>query len=77
MGNAIPQGGEWDYVHWSSSGGHPGNNYAAVLRWVSPFDGAIRITGELQRDAAAGNGVRGIIATNRQGVVKDVLVAPK
>jgi hypothetical protein len=68
---------QWSYVHWSSSGGHPGNNHAAMLRWVSPFDGAIRITGVLDRDSPNGNGVRGIIATNRQGIVKDVLVGPK
>ena len=68
---------KWSYVHWSNSGGHPGREHAAVLRWVSPFDGVIRITGELDRDSPQGNGVRGIIATNRQGVVKDVLVPVK
>jgi hypothetical protein len=68
---------QWSYVHWSSSGGHPSGTHAAMLRWVSPFDGFIRITGVLERDSANGNGVRGIIATNRQGVVKDVLVPAK
>lgn len=67
----------WSYVHWNSGGGHPGREHAAVLRWVSPFDGFIRITGVLDRDNPNGNGVRGIIATNRQGVVKDVLVPAK
>lgn len=68
---------KWSYVHWSSSGGHPAKEHAAVLRWVSPFDGTIRITGELDRDNPNGNGVRGVIASNRQGVLKDVMVPPK
>jgi hypothetical protein len=76
MSATIPDK-EWGYVHLSTSGGHPGTEHAAVLRWVSPFDGSIRITGVLDRDNPNGNGVRGLIATNRQGVVKDVLVPAK
>ena len=76
MGTEIPDK-VWNYVHWSSGGGHPSYSHAAVLRWVSPFDGTIRITGELDRDSPNGNGVRGVIASNCQGVVKDVLVPPK
>jgi hypothetical protein len=76
MGTEIPNK-QWGYVHWSTNGGHPGGDHAAMLRWVSPFNGAIRITGVLDRDSPNGNGVRGIIASNRQGVLKDVLVLPK
>jgi hypothetical protein len=73
MGNAIPDP-KWSYVHWAANGGHPSKEHAAVLRWVSPFDGTIRITGELDRDNPNGNGVRGLIVSSRQGVVKDMLV---
>ena len=45
-----------------------------MLRWVSPFTGTIRITGELDRDSPKGNGVRGLIISSRQGVLKDVPV---
>ncbi len=76
MGKDIPDK-VWSYVHWSASGGHPAKDHAAVLRWVSPFDGTIRITGELERDSPNGNGVRAVIATNLQGVKKDLLVPAK
>src|SRR4051812_21216350 len=75
--SANMQDKQWSYVHWSSSGGHPSAEHAAMLRWVSPFDGFIRITGVLDRDSPNGNGVRGIIATDRQGIMKDVLVPAK
>ena len=65
------------YAHWSQGGGHPDREYATILRWTSPFDGAIRITGVLDRAAPRGNGVHGYILSSRQGVLKDQMIAPK
>ncbi|QIF04979.1 PSD1 and planctomycete cytochrome C domain-containing protein [Roseimicrobium sp. ORNL1] len=68
---------QWSYTQWSEGGGHPGSQHAAVLRWTSPFDGTIRISGRLDRDSPNGNGIRGLVISNKQGVLINDMVAPK
>lgn len=68
---------QWSYTQWAEGGGHPGSKHAAMLRWTAPFDGAIRISGRLDRDNPSGNGIRGLVISNRQGVLLNEMVAPK
>lgn len=52
------------------NGGHPGEKGKAVIRrWISPIDGEIEISGQLQHPAKQGDGVRGRIVSNQSGML--------
>lgn len=59
------QGREQYSLLWSA-GGHPGNAYAAVLRWKAPVAGSLRITGRTA-DAHAGCGTDGVSVSIQKG----------
>ncbi len=71
-GSMLPDP-EAHFVHWNSSGGHPGHNdaHAAVLRWTAPRDAAITIEGSLGHASDRGDGVRGVIVSSLEGVIGD------
>jgi hypothetical protein len=60
---------KFGYVMLSATGGHPGNSHshAAIRRWISPFDGTVKIEGTLQHSAEKGDGVEGRIVSSRRG----------
>ncbi|MEP6663393.1 MAG: DUF1553 domain-containing protein, partial [Verrucomicrobiota bacterium] len=60
---------ELGYVMLGPVDGHPGSSHAhsAIRRWTSPFDGTIKIDGTLIHPADHGDGVKGIIFSNRRG----------
>ncbi len=56
------------HVLLTAEGGHAGlTNYSAIRRWVAPRDGQVSIQGELTHKSAAGDGVRGTLASSRLG----------
>ncbi len=57
------------YLMLDREGGHPGNrNYhSAIRRWVSPFDGKIKISGELFHFNTGGDGLLGRVVSSRLG----------
>ncbi|MEO1826527.1 MAG: DUF1553 domain-containing protein, partial [Roseibacillus sp.] len=64
-GPELP-GSKTGWVHWHSSGGHPGNgDHAAILRWVAPRSTTIEIAGELSRPGLKGDAVRGLVVAGR------------
>ncbi|MCA9124688.1 MAG: PSD1 domain-containing protein [Planctomycetaceae bacterium] len=57
------------FVIVSASGGHPGNKeFASIRRWTAPRDGTLAITGNLGHPSDNGDGVRGTIVSNRNGI---------
>lgn len=60
---------KFGYVMLSATGGHPGNSHShdAIRRWISPFDGTVKIEGALQHPSDKGDGVEGRIFSNRRG----------
>ncbi len=57
------------YAMLDEHGGHPGNSreQAVIRRWISPFDGTIKISGTLAHLSDKGDGVRGRIVSSRGG----------
>ena len=65
------------WVHWTATGGHPGHgDHAAILRWIAPRAGEVRIAGELARPDKLGDAVRGLVVA-RGEIVAEWTVAPK
>ncbi len=65
------------WVHWTATGGHPGHgDHAAILRWIAPREGEVRIAGELARPDKQGDAVRGLVVA-RGEIVAEWTVAPK
>ncbi|MFC1679029.1 Ig-like domain-containing protein [Elusimicrobiota bacterium] len=58
--------GDETYLLLKEGGGHPGVNADAVLRWESPENGSLRITGSF-RDGHAGCGTDGVVARVKRG----------
>ncbi len=71
------QGGErWPdaalgWVQLTAEGGHAGNDlkHAAVRRWTAPAKARISVRSRLVHDTTAGDGIRGWIISNRQGIL--------
>lgn len=57
------------WVIVNANGGHPGGKFAAIRRWTAPIDLKLNLAGKLQHSAESGDGVRGRIVSNRQGVL--------
>ena len=56
------------YVFVSATGGHPGNKFASIRRWVAPQSGILAVNGSLGHPSENGDGVRGTIVSSRSGV---------
>jgi hypothetical protein len=59
------------YAMLDIEGGHPGNRlqHAAIRRWISPFDGIVRIEGLLHHIMDKGDGVLARVVSSRNGEV--------
>ncbi len=65
------------WVSLNDGGGHPGDaSKAAIRRWTTERGGTFRITGKLRRNSEQGDGVRGRLVTDRQGVVGEWILEP-
>ncbi len=59
----------WVILH--GSGGHPGNDqeHIAIRRWRAEAEGTMAVTGKLEHPSENGDGVRGRIVSNRDGLL--------
>jgi len=57
------------WVIINANGGHPGGKYAAIRRWTAPMDAKLIVAGKMQHSAESGDGVRGRIVSDRQGLI--------
>ncbi len=58
------------WVMLNAGGGHPGNpQHAAIRRWTAPRDGTLSIRGSLEHPSDQGDGVRGTVVSDRQGMI--------
>ena len=76
-GEAWGGGRDWPdaklgWVRLTATGGHVGNDlqHAAVRRWISPVDGTLQIDGKISTVQDCGDGVRALIISDKQGVLK-------
>ena len=76
-GKAWGGGAKWPdgalgWVRLTAIGGHAGNKveHGAVRRWTSPIEGTIRITGTIRKIEDCGDGLRGWVCSNRQGIME-------
>ncbi|HEX8521248.1 MAG TPA: PSD1 and planctomycete cytochrome C domain-containing protein [Tepidisphaeraceae bacterium] len=54
----------------NATGGHPGESqFAVVRRWVAPEDCVVSVSGSLSHAPKQGNGVRGRIVTEKDGML--------
>ena len=56
------------FVFLNATGGHPGGELAAIRRWIAPQSGTVTITGNLGHPSENGDGVRGSVVSNRDGL---------
>ncbi len=75
-GAKVPDA-KFGYVHLTSEGGHPSRDLAAIRRFTAARDMTVELSGELARPAAAGNGVRGRVVSDRQGQLGEFDAGPK
>jgi hypothetical protein len=63
---------KFGWARVTAAGGHPGNDlaHAVVRRWTAPADGTVRVSGTLNHEEAAGDGVRASIVSSRHGPLK-------
>jgi hypothetical protein len=61
------------WVTLNAGGGHPGNDadHAAIRRWIVAADGSVAIQGSLEHLSDQGDGVRGRIVSDRQGLLAE------
>jgi hypothetical protein len=76
-GKAWGGGAKWPdgalgWVRLTAIGGHAGTKveHGAVRRWTSPIEGTIRITGTIRKIEDCGDGLRGWVCSNRQGIME-------
>ncbi|HVJ84463.1 MAG TPA: DUF1549 and DUF1553 domain-containing protein, partial [Caulifigura sp.] len=69
-GSMLPDA-EHGWVLVNAVGGHPSGrqDHSSIRRWTSPIAGELSIAGALKHGSPNGDGVRGRIVSNRQGVV--------
>jgi cytochrome c553 len=67
-GNALPDS-KLGWMQITAEGGHAGDKFVVVRRWISPIDGTVAIRSKLQHKPKAGDGVRGRIFSSRQGLI--------
>ncbi len=74
-GNAWQGGAELPdpqlgWVTLNAGGGHPGGpQHAAIRRWTAPRPGSLSIRGSLEHPSDQGDGVRGRVVSDRQGLI--------
>lgn len=58
----------WAFLN--KDGGHPGDlKHMVIRRWISPFDGIVKVSGNLTHPGKVGDGVRGRLVHSRLGVL--------
>ena len=70
-GDKLPD----DKLGWlmlNNSGGHPGEGLknSIIRRWTAPQDCTVTISGTLEHNTEAGDGVRGLILSSRTGLLQ-------
>ena len=74
LGPGYPfQGSFWAGLH--ATGGHPGAVKPVALKWTAPQAGTVRVVGRIAHPSPGGNGIRTRLATTRQGILQEWLVA--
>jgi hypothetical protein len=69
MGETYPHP-KFKYISLSASGGHTGSqDYTSVRRWTSPQSGQLEIKGTLKHAREGGDGIYGIIWSNKKGLL--------
>jgi len=69
---------QWRYAMQHERGGHaPAEDLVNTMRWTAPADATLQIDTELVRDSDRGNGVRGLVFSNRTGLIAEALADPK
>jgi hypothetical protein len=63
--------GKLGWLRLTSQGGHAGNSvdHAAVRRWTSPVDGVVNVAGTISKIEDCGDGLRGWVISNKQGLL--------
>ena len=74
QGSEAWPGGDTGWAQLTATGGHPGNTptHACIRRWTAPAEVTVKITGTLQHDPEAGDGVRAFVVSSRHGELKAV-----
>lgn len=69
-GGALPDA-KLGWLLLNEGGGHPGEGLSNVVvrRWIAPFDCTVSISGAVEHQADAGNGVRASIISSRSGLL--------
>ncbi|MBI1348985.1 DUF1553 domain-containing protein [bacterium] len=63
---------QFGWVLLDASGGHPDQAERGVIRrWIAPQAGLLALQGELSHGSENGDGVRGRVVSNRQGILGD------
>ncbi len=80
-GTAWQGGSAWPdtklgWVQITANGGHPGNdrNVAAIRRWTAPRNMTVTIQSHLVHEPGAGDGIRALIVSSSQGVLKSTKI---
>jgi mono/diheme cytochrome c family protein len=62
---------QFGYVSINERGGHTGrdNAHAAIRRWIAPRDAFVKIGGTLRHENENGDGVRGYIVSEKDGIL--------
>ncbi|MEC7564805.1 MAG: PSD1 and planctomycete cytochrome C domain-containing protein [Planctomycetota bacterium] len=66
LGPGYPYKGSF-WAGLNATAGHPGVDKPVILKWTSPINGTIKLTGMVEHPSPAGNGVRFTVTTDRQG----------
>jgi hypothetical protein len=61
----------------NANGGHAGDGFVVVRRWTAPSDGTVNVTGKLDHNAPAGDGVRGRVVVKGEGELASYTVFKK
>jgi len=74
QGSEAWPGGNTGWAQLTAKGGHPGNTlaHACVRRWIAPSNVVVHISGTLQHEPEAGDGVRAFVLSSRHGELKAV-----
>ena len=80
-GMAWQGGPQWPdaklgWAQLTAGGGHAGNNlqHAVIRRWTAPRDTTLSVSGVVVHEHAAGDGVRALIVSSRDGELKSAEV---
>jgi mono/diheme cytochrome c family protein len=74
-GSKLPDS-KLGWVTLNAEGGHTGNDlaHAAIRRWRAPYDGAVKVSGQLRHETGKGDGVRGRLVSSASGAIGEWLV---